>query len=299
MRRRRRTVSMRATALALGVGAALVIAGPILWLSAGASQSAGSYDAGPRGVAIAMAATTAGAPEADSGPVRSTGTTTITSATTARSRSTTTATSSAATSGPTRRPASRGSDTPEPVRTGHGKTTAPSAAPSASASAPAPAPISRSVDRAGAKAAAPTRLRIDALGVDTSIVPVGVDDDGAMAVPEDVATAGWYRFGPAPGAVAGSAVLAGHVDSRQQGIGVFHALWSIEPGTLIHVDRAGAPSLTYRVVSRESFTKSELPLTAVFGTGGAARLTLVTCGGAFDQGARSYLDNVVVTAVPA
>lgn len=120
-----------------------------------------------------------------------------------------------------------------------------------------------------------------------------------MAVPDDVSQAGWYRFGPAPGAAAGSAVLAGHVDSARQGIGAFHALWSVEPGTLISVDRAGAPTLTYRVVSRESFAKTDMPIEAVFGTDGPARLTLITCGGAFDESARSYVENIVVTAVPA
>ena len=40
-----------------------------------------------------------------------------------------------------------------------------------------------------------------------------------MDLPEDVDRVGWYRFGPAPGA-DGSAVLAGHVDDAEQGLGV-------------------------------------------------------------------------------
>jgi hypothetical protein len=35
-----------------------------------------------------------------------------------------------------------------------------------------------------------------------------------------------------------------------------------------------------------------------FARDGAVRLTLITCGGPFDQDTRHYRDNVVVTAVP-
>jgi len=144
----------------------------------------------------------------------------------------------------------------------------------------------------------PTRLRIDALAVDAPVVPVGVDRRGAVAVPDDVGTVGWYRYGTAAGATAGSVVLVGHVDSASQGIGAFRALWSVSPGMLVHVDRVGGPQLTYRVVSRESFAKDAVPLAALFATGGAPRLTLITCGGRFDSGSLSYTDHVVVTAVP-
>jgi len=149
-----------------------------------------------------------------------------------------------------------------------------------------------------ATGSAPTRLRIEALDVDARVIPIGVDDRGAVAIPDDVDTVGWYRYGAAPGAASGSVVLAGHVDSATQGIGAFRALWSAEPGTLIHLDRASGGPLTYRVVSRETFGKDAIPLTALFAATGAARLTLITCGGPFDSESRSYLDNVVVTAVP-
>src|SRR5215218_8830716 len=40
----------------------------------------------------------------------------------------------------------------------------------------------------------PVRIRLPALGVDAPVAPVGIDDQGQMAVPLDVATVGWYRF---------------------------------------------------------------------------------------------------------
>jgi LPXTG-site transpeptidase (sortase) family protein len=119
-----------------------------------------------------------------------------------------------------------------------------------------------------------------------------------MEVPLDVATVGWYRFGPGPGATAGSAVLSGHVDDRQQGIGAFHRLADLAVGEPVSVDLADGTMLGYRVRAVERVPKAELALDRVFARDGAPRLTLVTCGGAFDRAASGYTDNVVVTAEP-
>jgi hypothetical protein len=59
-----------------------------------------------------------------------------------------------------------------------------------------------------------------------------------MEIPEDVSTVGWYELGVAPGE-AGSAVLAGHVDSRTQGRGAFFDLRDLDVGdraTVAHED---------------------------------------------------------------
>lgn len=84
-------------------------------------------------------------------------------------------------------------------------------------------------DRAVVTAPAPAHLALPRLGVDAEVVDVGVDLDGQMSVPSDVAEVGWYRHGPVPGA-AGSAVLAGHVDSRTQGLGVIAGLTRLAVG---------------------------------------------------------------------
>jgi sortase (surface protein transpeptidase) len=141
------------------------------------------------------------------------------------------------------------------------------------------------------------RLVVPALDVDAPIRPMGVRDDGQMALPEDVDRVGWYRFGPRPGD-AGSAVLAGHVDDDEQGLGALAPLRTAEPGDEIQVtDRDGA-STRWRVVSREVITKQALPLDRLFRRDGPPRLTLITCGGPFLPEFGSYRDNVVVVAEP-
>jgi sortase (surface protein transpeptidase) len=126
---------------------------------------------------------------------------------------------------------------------------------------------------------------------------VGVDPDGQMTIPAEVDRVGWYRFGPAPGAV-GSAVIAGHVDSREQGLGAMAPLREAAVGDEVLVaDASGSPT-RWRVVSRELISKQVLPLDRLFSRDGPPRLTLITCGGPFLPEFRSYRDNVVVVAEP-
>jgi sortase (surface protein transpeptidase) len=126
---------------------------------------------------------------------------------------------------------------------------------------------------------------------------VGVSPDGQMALPEDVDRVGWYRFGPAPGE-DGSAVLAGHVDHREQGLGALAPLRTTEAGDVVVVTDATGRESRWQVVSRELITKQALPLDSIFGREGLPRLVLVTCGGPFLPEFRSYRDNVVVVAEP-
>ncbi len=144
----------------------------------------------------------------------------------------------------------------------------------------------------------PRRLQIPAVRIDAPVEAVGVDDKGDMAVPEQVQQIGWYRFGAAPGSPTGSVVMSGHVDSAQQGLGAFAKLGELKSGDAITVSDAAGRSLRYHVVGREVFDKKTVPLAELFSRNGAARLTLITCGGGFDSSIRSYLDNIVVTALP-
>jgi sortase (surface protein transpeptidase) len=142
----------------------------------------------------------------------------------------------------------------------------------------------------------PLRLSIPRLGVAAPIVPVGTRPTGAMEVPEDIGTVGWYRFGPSPG-LPGSSVLVGHVDSRGGGPGVFFGLSRLGPGDRVRVQIAGGTWTAFLVVSRTQVPKDQLPA-AAFTREGNSVLTLITCGGAFDDRAGHYTDNVVVGAVP-
>jgi Sortase domain len=146
--------------------------------------------------------------------------------------------------------------------------------------------------------APPVHIRAATVGVDAPVVDAGVDDRGGMAVPHDIRTVGWYRFGVGPGAAAGSAVLAGHVDDKVQGHGAFYRLRDLAAGSPVEVTLADGTVLRYRVSAVEHVAKTALPAGALFARDGPPRLALVTCGGAFDPAEGGYTDNVVVTAEP-
>jgi sortase (surface protein transpeptidase) len=93
-------------------------------------------------------------------------------------------------------------------------------------------------------------------------------------------------------------VIAGHVDSATQGGGAFFRLRDLRPGDEVTVAGSDGATRTFSVVSREVFEKAAVPLDQLFARDGPPRLTLITCGGAFDASSRHYRDNVVVTAQP-
>jgi hypothetical protein len=144
----------------------------------------------------------------------------------------------------------------------------------------------------------PLQVRIGAISVDAPIVPVGLEPDGAMEIPERVAEIGWYDpegLGVAPGAT-GTAVLAGHVDSRTQGRGALYDLRSLRVGEIIEVDLDDGTTQRWLITEVIQYDKTDLPLQEIFTWAGPSRLAVITCGGEFDRTARSYTDNLVVYA---
>jgi len=145
----------------------------------------------------------------------------------------------------------------------------------------------------------PVGLFISAIDVEAPIEPHGVDRrSGLMDVPDNVTDVAWYEHGPTPGE-PGSAVLAAHVDLRNQGPGVFFDIGDLEPGDLVEVTFDDGSQQGFEVTATATYPKTELPLDAIFSRSGPAVLTLVTCGGAFDPDASRYDSNVVVYATPA
>ena len=165
-----------------------------------------------------------------------------------------------------------------------------------SAGPPIPSVPARDRSRTSYAVAPPVEIDIPAIDVRTRLVGLRKDRDGALQVPEDPQRAGWYRQGFAPGE-DGPAVITGHVDSYV-GPGVFARLEDMQPGQLIHVRRADGTVATFAVNAVGTFRKSEFPTERVYVGDGQPGLRLVTCGGAFDEDARSYVDNVVVFATP-
>jgi hypothetical protein len=140
----------------------------------------------------------------------------------------------------------------------------------------------------------PVWLTIPAIGVKAPIINLGLNRNGTLQVPRTTTVVGWYTNSPRPGAT-GSAIIAGHVDSRT-GPGVFFWLRLMRPGQRIYVRRADGTLAVFRVTAVRMYAKSQFPTALVYGPVPDAELRLITCGGTFDYARGSYLSNVVVYA---
>ena len=138
----------------------------------------------------------------------------------------------------------------------------------------------------------PVGVRIAALDLHLETIPLGLEDDGRLEVPDDPHVAGWWIGGANPGE-RGPAVVVGHVDSHE-GPGAFYDLARVPVGERVSIDRADSTSVHFRVERIEEHPKDDFPTTAVYGDTDAPTLRLITCAGEFDPDARSYEDNVIV-----
>ncbi|WFR70870.1 class F sortase [Prescottella defluvii] len=143
-------------------------------------------------------------------------------------------------------------------------------------------------------------LVIPAIGVETALDPLGLASDGSLLLPRDVAQV-TYWTGSAPiDAADGGILVAGHVDNANQGEGALYWMHTLYPGDAVYLTRGGVVT-RWKITRMERFVKQALPEWAFQGATGPRELHLVTCGGEVvkdAQGRGTYLENVVVTAVP-
>jgi hypothetical protein len=184
-------------------------------------------------------------------------------------------------------------------------TSTPRATPSASATtrevapvrttpvASAPPPVPRLVRVDHLAKSAPVRLQIASIGLDSSLMRLGLRSDGSMQVPPGGFPAGWFTGGPTPGE-RGPAVIAGHID--MSGPGVFYHLANVRPGDWVMVTRADGSRPVFRVARVSRYQKDQFPTKLVYGNINHPGLRLITCGGTFNAQTGHYEENLVVFA---
>jgi LPXTG-site transpeptidase (sortase) family protein len=134
-------------------------------------------------------------------------------------------------------------------------------------------------------------------GAKAPVLPATTIND-QLQVPPQARRVGWWDGGAEAGDPFGSVVLAGHVDTRTEGLGFFARLQGIRPGEVVVLNGAGHTA-SYRVVSVVSVRKDALATkSGAFDQDVAHRLVLITCTGAYDASRGGYEDNLVVTAAP-
>ena len=168
--------------------------------------------------------------------------------------------------------------------------------PAPTAAAPAAAPPNPAdsfhSDLTYEEVAAPVRIRIPAMHVDSKLIHLGLRPDGSVAVPPRTDVAGWYDGGPRPGQ-PGPAVILGHVDSKT-GPAVFARLKELRPGDKVSVTMGNGSVVRYAVRKVVTYPNAQFPARKVYAATGPSTLNLVTCGGSYDKSNGGYQSNVVV-----
>lgn len=156
---------------------------------------------------------------------------------------------------------------------------------------------------------APMTVEIPAIGAGSTLVDLGLNPDGTLAVPPitEPGQASWYRHGNAgviPGQ-DGPALVVGHRSGRDGAgdsvPGVFARLDELAPGDEVFTSDTDGQRLRWLVQRIAVYPKDALDWAEVAGDTEGPALRLITCDGALrgnEQGGLTYSDNLVVYAVP-
>jgi LPXTG-site transpeptidase (sortase) family protein len=143
--------------------------------------------------------------------------------------------------------------------------------------------------------ALPVRVVIGGIGVDAPLTVRGVDENGDMEVPSDPEDVAWYDFSARPGE-GGNVVLSGHVDYRGYGPAVLARLDELERGDMVELHAADGSIFRYGVTVTVSYEAESAPAEQIVGPTARETVTLITCGGRFDQAAGQYSHRLIVRA---
>jgi sortase (surface protein transpeptidase) len=144
------------------------------------------------------------------------------------------------------------------------------------------------------QAAVPVEVEVPAVDISAPVVPLGLTDGGALEVPQEASTAGWWAAGPEPGE-RGAAVITAHVDSLA-GPAAFFTLADASSGDKVLVHRRDASTATFVIDRLGQHPKAEFPTQQVYGKTPVPTLRLITCGGIFNESTSHYRDNIVAYA---
>ena len=143
----------------------------------------------------------------------------------------------------------------------------------------------------------PVRIQIPAIGVSSTVQPIGLTKRGRLAGPQPgphLNQAAWFESSPTPGQ-PGPSIIEGHVDS-EQGPSVFFKLGDVRPGDHIRVTREDGVTAVFTVNAVRDFKKKSFPTSVVYGGDlSTPQLRLITCSD-FDRSIRHHVGNEVVFA---
>lgn len=139
----------------------------------------------------------------------------------------------------------------------------------------------------------PRSIELPTIGARGYIQKVGLDQNGAVAVPGNVNLAGWFVGEATPGK-PGLSIIDGHVQGKYSP-GIFKNLGKLKPGDIFIVEFGDRSTKRFEVIRVEShavadaaqhlFKKQETI---------ESQLNLITCSGAYNNASHQYDKRLLV-----
>lgn len=141
----------------------------------------------------------------------------------------------------------------------------------------------------------PKYISIPSTGTEGFLQNVGVDQNKAVAVPNNIYLAGWFNQTPRPGE-PGNSVIDGHVTGRVNK-GIFEKLTSAKVADIITIEFGDGSTKRFQIVKSVAVPTKDAPAVIFSQEAGIDRqLTLVTCTGAWDAKINQYTERLIVIA---
>lgn len=141
----------------------------------------------------------------------------------------------------------------------------------------------------------PRRILIPEIGAEGFVQQVGVDESGAIDVPDNIHMAGWYNQSSNVGDL-GLSIIAGHVRGYTTS-GIFEQLTHLDPGQQFEVEM-GDRSIKKFEIFKAKTVPVEDSLLAMYERTEKSQLNLITCAGDFNSTSETYADRHIVYAKP-
>jgi LPXTG-site transpeptidase (sortase) family protein len=125
------------------------------------------------------------------------------------------------------------------------------------------------------------RMSIESVGIDGSVVTMGLDADHVPMVPDNPDDIVWYDFSTRPG-WGSNAVFSGHVDWTVNGVpvtGVFYDLRKVQVADIIKVTLEDGTEYQYKVTGNVAVPYDDPDALKAMGATPIEVITIITCGG--------------------
>lgn len=140
----------------------------------------------------------------------------------------------------------------------------------------------------------PNHFKISSLNIDAPAITVGLTNDNAVDVPQQLTDVAWFNGSALPGK-PGVTFMVGHYAAGYGG--VFDNLTKIKDGDIIEMTDADNNVFKYKVTEKTKQKVADINMDNLLNSSpGENKLVIMTCAGSYI--AQNYTDRFIVTATP-